>query len=176
MILASFLIITLLSIGVGLIRNRKKLSPSKVVDIVLLNFLFILVGLSGLMAFYGHMFLSDKIAISIGWATGSPFQLEVAMTNLAFGVLGVLCIRFRDGFWLATGVGYATFLFGAAYVHINEMIVAGNYAQNNAGAVLYLGDIAIPLMILILLLLRAKLHHGIKVLHGQAQAGAAGPG
>ena len=85
------------------------------------------------------------------------FQLEVAAANLAFGVLGVLCLWFRDGFWLATGIGYSTFLFGAAFIHIREMITAGNYAINNAGPILYLGDIAMPALILSLLLARWRL-------------------
>jgi hypothetical protein len=37
------------------------------------------------------------------------------------------------------------------------MIAAGNFAENNAGPVLYIGDIAIPLIILSLLLARWKL-------------------
>ncbi|MDI6742019.1 MAG: hypothetical protein QMD11_04690 [Smithella sp.] len=156
MMIIFFLTLTALCILISLIRNRKELSRLKVVETILLYMLFINVGLSGLMAFYGHAFLADKVAASIGWPTGSPFQFEVAVTNLAFGVLGVLCVFFRDGFWLATGIGYATFLFGAAYIHIKEIITEGNYAVNNAGPILYIGDIAIPLLILTLLLLRWK--------------------
>ncbi|MHB9098481.1 MAG: DUF6790 family protein [Syntrophales bacterium] len=155
--LISFLALTVLCSAISLIKNRKELSPLKAVEIILFYIFFINVGLSGLLAFYGHAFLADKVATSIGWTAGSPFQFEVAVANLAFGVLGVLCIRFRDGFWLATGIGYATFLFGAAYGHIREMTTAGNYAVNNAGPILYIGDIAMPAMILILLLVRWKL-------------------
>jgi hypothetical protein len=49
-------------------------------------------------------------------------------------------------------LGYATFLFGAAYGHIRQITTAGNYAENNAGPILYLGDIAIPALIVVLLL------------------------
>ena len=157
MFIILFLTFTVLCIAFSLIRNRKELSPKKVVETILLYILFINVGLSGLLAFYGHAFLADKVAASIGWATGSPFQFEVAVANLAFGLLGVLCLFFRGDFWLATGIGYATFLFGAAYGHIREMIMSGNHAVNNSGLVLYIGDIAMPLLILILLLLRSKL-------------------
>ena len=152
-----FLALTVLCIAISLIKNRKELSRLKVVETILFYILFINVGLSGLLAFYGHAFMADKVAASIGWAPGSPFQFEVAVANLAFGVLGVLCIRFRDGFWLATGIGYATFLFGAAYGHIREIITAGNYAVNNAGPILYIGDIGMPLLILILLGFRWRL-------------------
>ena len=157
MFIILFLTFTVLCIAFSLIRNRKELSPKKVVETILLYILFINVGLSGLLAFYGHAFLADKVAASIGWATGSPFQFEVAVANLAFGLLGVLCLYFRGDFWLATGIGYSTFLFGAAYGHIKEMIMSGNHAANNSGLVLYIGDIAMPLLILILLLLRSML-------------------
>ena len=105
-----FLALTVLCIAISIIKNRKELSRLKVVETILFYILFINVGLSGLLAFYGHAFMADKVAATIGWAPGSPFQFEVAVANLAFGVLGVLCIRFRDGFWLATGIGYAIFL------------------------------------------------------------------
>jgi hypothetical protein len=157
MFLVPFLILTVLCVTLAIVRHRKALSPRKAVDIMLFYILFIHVGLSGLLAFSGHAFMADDVAASIGWATGSPFQLEVAAANLAFGVLGVLCLWFRDGFWLATGIGYSTFLFGAAFIHIREMITAGNYAINNAGPILYLGDIAMPALILSLLLARWRL-------------------
>ena len=35
-------------------------------------------------------FAADKVAEQLGWATGSPFQTEVGLFDLAFGVLGDL--------------------------------------------------------------------------------------
>ncbi|MFO7570486.1 MAG: DUF6790 family protein [Smithellaceae bacterium] len=157
MFVIAFLGVTALCCAVHLFIKRKKWSSRMLVDVLLLYVLLINVGLAGLLAFYGHAFRSDQVAASIGWAAGSPFQLEVAMTNLAFGVLGVLCIFFREEFWLATGIGYAVFLFGAAFVHLREIISAGNYAINNAGPILYIGDIAIPLLILVLLLIKWRM-------------------
>ncbi|NLX51296.1 MAG: hypothetical protein GXY72_04235 [Deltaproteobacteria bacterium] len=141
----------------SLIRRRKELSALRIVETVLLYLFIFNVGCSGLFAFWGHAFFADRAAASIGWAPGSPFQFEVAVANLAFGVLGMLCIFFRDNFWLATGVGCAVFLLGAAAGHIREMLTAGNYAVNNAGPVLYLGDITIPVLILVLLAVRRRL-------------------
>jgi hypothetical protein len=146
-----FAALTIVLILLSLFRHRKNLSAEKIVDILLFYLLLIHVGLSGLFAFFGHAFRADQVAASIGWAAGSPFQFEVAMANLAFGILGILCVFFKGGFRLATGIGYAVFLFGAAFVHIRETITTGNDAVNNAGPVLYIGDIAIPLLILILL-------------------------
>lgn len=53
---------------------------------VLLIFLFGLgVAGSGIGNFIAHFFLSDMVAQSIGWTTGSPFQLEIAFANLTMG-------------------------------------------------------------------------------------------
>jgi hypothetical protein len=155
--LVPFLVLTALCSIISLYRNRNELPLLKAVELVLSYVLFINVGLAGCWAFVGHAFFPDRVAASIGWATGSPFQFEVAVANLAFGILGVLCIRVRDGFWLATGIGYAVFLFGAGYGHIREIISSGNHSVNNAGPVLYVGDIAVPAVILLLLLARWKL-------------------
>ena len=73
------LILTVVCCIISLIRNRKELSARKVVDILLLYLLLINVGLSGLFAFYGHVFLADQVAASIGWMKGSPFQFEIAV-------------------------------------------------------------------------------------------------
>jgi hypothetical protein len=45
---------------------------------------------SGIGGFFGHVFLSDQVAESIGWPTGNPFQLEVGVANLAIGILGIV--------------------------------------------------------------------------------------
>jgi len=113
-----------------------------------LNYLLPLtVGLGGLVAFLGHTMHSDDVARSIGWPPGNPFQLEVAVANLAFSVLGFLCIRFRDNFRLAAILGYGVFLEGAACVHLREIIQAGNWSINNAGPVLA-ADIVFPVLLL----------------------------
>lgn len=136
--------------GLSLLINKKLRTREKMVETLLLYFLVFCVGLSGLFAFSGHIFMADKIAQSIGWPTGSPFQFEVGMADLAFGVLGILCIWIRKNFWLATAIGWAVFLFGDAYGHIHDAAINANNAVNNTGAVLWIGDIALPLIILIL--------------------------
>jgi hypothetical protein len=130
----------------------KDRSPGNVGRLYLAYLLPVSVGLGGLFAFVGHAFHADAVARSIGWPAGNPFQSEVAMTNLAFGVLGLLCARFRDGFWTATILGYGIFLEGAACVHIREILKSGNWSINNAGPVL-VADVAFPLFLLGLLLL-----------------------
>ncbi len=150
---------TWIFLGVGLLLPTvhglllaKDRSPGAIGRLYLVYLLPICVGGSGVMAFLGHTMRADEIARSIGWPTGNPFQFEIAAANLAFGVLGLLCIRFRDGFWTATIVGYGIFLEGAACVHIYEIRTAGDWAVNNAGPILYM-DIVLPIVLLGLLIL-----------------------
>lgn len=149
-------------------------SPGNAARVCLVWLLPILIGLGGLMAFLGHTFRADEIARSIGWQTGSPFQFEVAVANLAFGVLGLMCIKFRDGFWTATVVGYGVFLEGAAFGHVREILAAGNWAQNNTGAVLF-ADILVPIVLLALLAVSrgSRRHSGRSAMKQPALGGLA---
>lgn len=137
-----------------LLSSRDRLAGN--IACVYLNYLLpIAVGLGGLMAFLGHTLRADEVARSIGWPIGSPFQFEVAVANLAFGVLGLLSVKFRDGFRTATVLGYGVFLEGAAYGHIREILEAGNWSINNAGPVLVM-DILFPVSLMALLALSKR--------------------
>jgi len=152
-----FLGLVVIGTLIHLLLSRRPRTAKRIVEVFLLYLLVICIGGGGLLAFYAHTFMADKVAINIGWAPGSPFQFEVAVSNLAFGTLGVLCIWLRENFWLAAGLASAVFRFGAAFGHIRDAIVHQNYAPYNVGAVLYVGDIFIPLLILILLLVNKLL-------------------
>lgn len=78
------------------------------------------------------------------------------MANLAFGILGILCIWLRGDFWTATGIGQAVFLIGCAYGHFQDLL-AGNLAPYSAGAGIWLYDVVVPLIILGLLWARRRL-------------------
>lgn len=128
---------------------RKPRTKNYIIESLLLALLMVMVGLSSIWAFMGHAFMGGRIAAYIGWPAGSPFQLEVAVANLSYGILGLLCLKFRDDFWTATIVGFSVFYLGAAYIHIQDMF-RGNYAPGNVGAPLYF-DIILPILLLGLL-------------------------
>ena len=71
----------------------------RIAEVLLLYAFVFPIGLGGLVGFAGHTMRAAPVAASIGGPAGNPFQYEVAVANLAFGVLGLLCLRFRDGFW-----------------------------------------------------------------------------
>jgi 4-amino-4-deoxy-L-arabinose transferase-like glycosyltransferase len=85
---------------------------------------------SGIGGFFGHVFISDPVAESIGWPTGNPFQLEVGVANLAVGILGIVAMGRRDGFREATVIA-TVFGVGATVVHGLEVIESGNLAPGN---------------------------------------------
>jgi hypothetical protein len=69
----------------------------------------------------------------------------VAVANLAFGALGLLCTRLRGSFWLATAIGQAIFLWGASAVHAREMMRERNFKPGNAGPIFFF-DVLVPLV------------------------------
>ena len=115
------------------------------------------IGVAGLMAAYAHTARAAETARSIGWALGSPFQFEVAMANLGFGIAGILCIWLGGLFWWATAIASGAFSLGAAYGHIRDIVVSGNMAPGNAGVILYT-DILIPIVHVLLLIVLARLN------------------
>ncbi len=137
--------------GVVRILIKRPVSKQGYAGIFLLYMIFFSIGLGGVYAFMGHAFLANEVAKEIGWPTGSPFQFEVAIANLAFGILGMLCIRIRGNFWAAVVTGYCIFLGGAAYGHFVQM-QKGDTSPYNTGIFLYAGDIFIPLVIFVLMI------------------------
>jgi hypothetical protein len=51
-------------------------------ELFLLHLFGVGVAGSGIGGFFGHVFVSDPVAESIGWPTGNLLQLEVGMANL----------------------------------------------------------------------------------------------
>ena len=140
-----YLTIFVVGIALHITLGGRPRTKKRVLEIILIYYLAVWIGLMGIMGFMGHAFMSDKVAAFIGWPAGNPFQFEIAVANLSYGILGLLCIWFRGNFWIATGVGQAVFMWGAAYGHIQQIIVHDNYAPGNAGLILYL-DILIPII------------------------------
>ena len=132
---------------VQLAREDRPRTAGRVAGVILLWFLVVGMGLSGLYSFMGHTFAADQVARGLGWPTGNPFQYEVAVANLTVGVLGILCYWVRGGFWTATVISTSVWLGGDAVVHVVEIVTAGNHSPGNAGIVLYL-DVLTPALLI----------------------------
>jgi hypothetical protein len=144
-----FLMIFVLCLVVGTVHlylDKQPRTKGRVAEIFLLWLLVILVGLGSIFNFIAHTLLADSTAASIGWPAGNPFQSEVAVANLSYGVLGILCYWMRGNFWVATVIGFSIWFLGDAVVHIRDIVLSANYAPNNAGITLYI-DILIPVIL-----------------------------
>lgn len=134
--------------------RRKTMCAAEVVNLYLIYFLFSGVGLIGGIGFVAHVFYPNQTAAMIGWPPGSPFQFEVGLHDGAWGLLGFLCFFLRGNFWTATVIGWSFFMIGAAYGHIHDAYVAGNFAPYNVGSIL--PDLLVPIILLSLLVMRYR--------------------
>jgi hypothetical protein len=145
-----FLVLGLVVGAVHLYLDKQPRTKGRVAEIFLLWFLVIGVGITSVVAFIAHTAFADTTAASIGWPAGNPFQSEVAVANLAVGILGILCYWMRGNFWVATVIAFSVWWLGDSVVHIRSIMVEANYAPNNAGVTFYL-DILVPVMLIALL-------------------------
>jgi hypothetical protein len=110
--------------------------------------LFLFVGLVGIYTFVLHCFWPNVAAEGIGWSN-SPFQWEVGIANAIVGVLGLLSLKASRQFRLATVIAVSVWLWGDAVGHVNQMIVANNFAPGNAGPWFWT-DVAGPLALIVI--------------------------
>src|SRR5580698_6110404 len=142
-----FAVMALVAASVHLMLSSKRRSGAvSIVRTYLLYLLFIYVGLMGLFTAYYHVFRPIQASASIGWAP-SPYEYEVGIADLTVGVLGVLCLAFRDNFWLATTIANAVWFIGDAIGHIRQMMLFNNHAEYNAGIFLAF-EFAVPVAML----------------------------
>lgn len=136
----------LLAIILGFLTTKNH----RVAENILHWFLLLVVGLIGIEGFIAHAFFAEQTAKLIGWGN-NPFQYEVAIANLSFGILGIIAfIKKNYDFSLATVIGFSVWFFGDGIGHIYQYAVLGNAAPYNAGSTLYT-DLLLPLMGLILI-------------------------
>ncbi len=156
---------------VHLFVSKQPRTGRRVTEVYLLYTLLVGVGVGGLFGAMGHLFAADRVAEQLGWATGSPFQTEVGLFDLAFGVLGICCIWFRGQWWYAVTLGWTIFAVGAGVNHLLEMSGSKNSGSLNAGSVL--PDLIVPLLLVVLLIVRYRLSVAAGAQTGaEARAGA----
>lgn len=121
---------------------------------VLLSYILLLnVGVMCIIGFIMHVFYPETTAQMIGWAPGSPFQFEIGMANLAFGVLGLLAFWLRGHFWTATIIGVSVFMIGCFIGHVHQYYAHDNTATLNIGPFIWFNDLFLPITYLVLLYL-----------------------
>jgi hypothetical protein len=139
----TFLVIGLMASIISLLRAQKPLTAPVVIEALFSYFLLFSIGFSYLYNFVVHTFFGAIAARMIGW-DDSPVQAEVGFASLGFAIVGFLAFRRSFDLRLASVVGPAAFLLGAAGGHIYQIVHAHNFASGNAGVILYT-DIFIPI-------------------------------
>ena len=153
--LFAYSILPLLLAAGHMLLDRQARTPARRIELVMIYLFAISVGANGIGGAFGHLFLSDQIAEGIGWAAGSPFQLEMGYANLLIGVLGLVAIGKRDGFRTAAIIATTILGFGATIVHMQEIAAHGNLAPGNT--IQNIGNLLDPLLLIGLTWLSARL-------------------
>jgi len=114
-------------------------------ELALRYYAFFLCGVGGVWNAIGHSILADQVARSIGWSTGSPFQLELAAFHLGLAVVALATPWLTYHATATVVVAKGVFLLGAASVHVRDLVRLGNVSPGNAGfATLWFGDLFVP--------------------------------
>jgi hypothetical protein len=95
-----------------------------------------------------NAYYPDMVNTTLGWKP-SPFQYEVAVADLALGILAILSFNASYGFRLATVLASSLFLIGCALNHIDLVIVQGTVNTGDIGAWLWMTDLIMPLLMLL---------------------------
>jgi hypothetical protein len=138
-------------------RHPADREPARALEVALVWWLVVAIGLAGIVGAGFHLFDGAEIAREIGFTRGDGgFQSEVGFGDLALGVAAVLCIWFRDRYLLAVIVVATISLWGDAYGHVHQEVVNDNHDPDNTGPVLY-ADVLFPLVAIALYAARERL-------------------
>lgn len=124
---------------------------AKISEVLLSYILLFNVGVMGFLAAFAHIFMGPETAKLIGWEPGSPFQFEMGIANLSYGVIGVLAYWIRGNFWVAVVVGWSVLMLGCFLGHIMDYVLHGNNAPYNIGIYIWINDLILPFVTLVLL-------------------------
>ena len=115
------------------LRRDGRSAPRRLLDWLLL----LSVGVETLWAGLFHVFAPQVAAASIGWQV-SPFQFEVGVADIAIGLVAIIAF-WRSLAFKSAVVGYITLFYaGVAIGHVQQAILAQNFAPNNFGVLLVL--------------------------------------
>jgi hypothetical protein len=150
----TFFVIGLIVSAVSLARAPTPLTEPVVVEALFKWFLFFSIGVTYIYNAIFHVVFHETAARFIGWAD-SPFQIELGFASFGMGLIGLIATWRSFDMRLAAILGPASFLWGAAFVHIHSMIAEQNFAPGNAG-IIFWSDILIPLIGFIFLWLQRR--------------------
>jgi len=141
-----FAAIALIGASVHLHRDRQPRTRARALEIFFVWWMVVAVGVAAIFGAMFHLFDGPDTAREIGYTNGDGgFQTEVGFADLAVGILGVLCARFRDGFLLAAVIAVSVCYLGDAYGHLHQAAIHDNHDPDNTGLLLW-SDFIVPLV------------------------------
>lgn len=156
---------------VQVLRLPRPRGGARVVEICTRQFMFWVVGMAFLCNFVFHTFFGELAASLIGW-DDSPFQGEVGYASLGFALLGFFATFSTGSVRVGAVLAITPFLWGAAAVHVIDLIESGNFSPGNAGFILWL-DILLPVVGIVLLVLSRR--HPVRTPVDRAPAATTDP-
>lgn len=118
-----------------LIFTHSSMKLQNISSLMLKYSLFFNVGGLFIMGCAGQFLYAREISSCLG-VSWSPFQYELGFSELAIGILGLLCPLLQRQFWLATIIVTSVWLLGASAVHIYTYLL-GNGSILNASFVIF---------------------------------------
>ena len=113
-------------------------------------------GLLGIIGLITNIIKADENAQSLGWP-GGPFQIKYGFSQLGLGIMGVLCIWFKEGFWLGTLINMYIYGVSGLWSHVAEMKRLGKTTKNDIGNIII--DIIYQIILTVLYIYASKIRH-----------------
>jgi len=128
-------------------RNRAAGRAPDLVYILWGELLFYVVGIGYAYTGLFHAYVQNVAAPSIGWQP-SPFEYELGWMEIPLAIVAAMSLWRGFEFRLASTVVFVVFALAAAAQHIAQIVCCRNYAPGNAGWVLWIDDILVPIVVL----------------------------
>lgn len=144
------LLLIVAALIVSRVKVRRNLAggrPGDTAYILWGELLFYAVGIGYLYTGLLHAYAQNVAAPAIGWQA-SPFEYELGWMEIPLAVVALMSLWRGFEFRLAATIMYVVFALAAAAQHIGQILCCHNYAPGNAGPILWVGDIGIPIVVL----------------------------
>lgn len=124
MIFLLFWVVGLITAVVNLYMQGFPSDISQICSVLLLHQFVVTFGILGITGLFSNMIFAKQNAKALGWP-GGPFQVKYGFSQLGLGVMGVMCIWFRGGFWLGTLCTMYIYGISGLWSHYNVMKMNG---------------------------------------------------
>jgi hypothetical protein len=152
------LLLIAIALVTTVVKVRRNLTPGRSADVAYVlwgELLFYVVGIGYAYTGVLHAYAQDVAAPSIGWQP-SPFEYELGWMEIPLAIVAAVSLWRGFEIRLAATIVFVVFALAAAAQHIQQIICCHNYAAGNAGWILWINDIAIPIVVAVCALASAK--------------------